>query len=84
SVGSSVLHTGRIESGRCIRQVGVHGNDYSLAETDSRAALRWDLLSVWAHAGKDENEFDNLVQAFTTQAFALDMVRLGCNGQSRA
>jgi P2 family phage major capsid protein len=46
--------------------------------------LRWDLLSVWANAGKDENEFFNLVQAFTTQAFALDMLRIGFNGKSRA
>ncbi|EKS4561945.1 phage major capsid protein, P2 family [Salmonella enterica] len=84
SVGSSVLHTGRSESGRFIRQVGVDGNDYSLVETDSCAALRWDLLSVWANAGKDENEFYNLVQAFTTQAFALDMLRIGFNGKSRA
>ncbi|EKS5367121.1 phage major capsid protein, P2 family, partial [Salmonella enterica] len=53
-------------------------------ETDSCAALRWDLLSVWANAGKDENEFYNLVQAFTTQAFALDMLRIGFNGKSRA
>ncbi|EPX8442832.1 P2 family phage major capsid protein, partial [Salmonella enterica subsp. enterica serovar Newport] len=78
------LHTGRSESGRFIRQVGVDGNDYSLVETDSCAALRWDLLSVWANAGKDENEFYNLVQAFTTQAFALDMLRIGFNGKSRA
>ncbi|EGD1011097.1 phage major capsid protein, P2 family [Escherichia coli] len=84
SVGSSVLHTGRSENGRFIRQVGVDGNDYSLVETDSCAALRWDLLSVWANAGKDENEFYNLVQAFTTQAFALDMLRIGFNGKSRA
>lgn len=39
SVGSSVLHTGRSENGRFIRQVGVDGNDYSLAETDSCAAI---------------------------------------------
>lgn len=84
SVGSSVLHTGRSENGRFIRRVGVDGNDYSLVETDSCAALRWDLLSVWANAGKDENEFFNLVQAFTTQAFALDMLRIGFNGKSRA
>lgn len=62
SVGSSVLHTGRSENGRFIRRVGVDGNDYSLVETDSCAALRWDLLSVWANAGKDENEFFNLVR----------------------
>jgi hypothetical protein len=60
---------------------GVDGNDYSLVETDSCAALRWDLLSVWANAGKEENEFYNLVQTFSTQAFALDMLRIGFNGK---
>ncbi|EPY8429600.1 P2 family phage major capsid protein [Citrobacter youngae] len=71
SVGSSVLHTGRSENGRFVRQVGVDGNDYSLVETDSCAALRWDLLSVWANAGKDENEFYNLVQAFAAEQYRL-------------
>lgn len=84
SVGSSALHTGRHETSRFIRRVGVDGNDYKLVETDSCAALRWDLLSVWANAGKDENEFFNLVQTFSNQAFALDMLRIGFNGTSVA
>ena len=67
NVGASVLHTGRSETGRFVRQVGVDGNTYSLVETDSCAALRWDLLSVWANAGKEENEFYNLVQTFSTR-----------------
>jgi len=84
NVGASVLHTGRSEKGRFVRQVGVDGNTYSLVETDSCAALRWDLLSVWANAGKEENEFYNLVQTFSTQAFAMDMLRIGFNGTHRA
>lgn len=84
SVGASQLHTGRNADGRFVRQVGVDGNTYDLVETDSCAALRWDLLSVWANAGKEENEFFNLVQTFSTQAFALDMLRIGFNGTHRA
>lgn len=84
NVGASQLHTGRNAAGRFVRQVGVAGNTYDLVETDSCAALRWDLLSVWANAGKEENEFFNLVQAFSTQAFALDMLRIGFNGKTRA
>ena len=79
SVGASALHTGRSKEGRFIRRVGVDGNDYKLVETDSCAALRWDLLSVWANAG-GENEFFQLVQAFSNEAFALDMLRIGFNG----
>ena len=84
SVGASRLHTGRNAAGRFVRQVGVDGNTYDLVETDSCAALRWDLLSVWANAGKEENEFFNLVQSFSTQIFALDMLRIGFNGAHRA
>ena len=84
SVGVNALYTGRSENGRFQRRVGVDGNEYKLVETDSCAALRWDLLSVWANAGKDENEFFNLVQTFSNQAFALDMLRIGFNGKSIA
>ncbi|MFE8047590.1 phage major capsid protein, P2 family [Brenneria goodwinii] len=83
SVGSSALHTGRKQGGRFIRGVGVEGNEYKLVETDSCAALPWDLLSVWANAG-GENEFFQKVQAFSNQAFALDMLRIGFNGTSVA
>ncbi|EEA2960293.1 phage major capsid protein, P2 family [Salmonella enterica subsp. enterica serovar Heidelberg] len=78
-VGSSGLYTGRVLDGRFRKKVGVSGNDYRLVETDSCAALTWQLLSVWANAG-DENEFFQRVQEFTNQAFALDMLRIGFNG----
>ncbi|WP_455811911.1 phage major capsid protein, P2 family [Pseudomonas graminis] len=83
SVGASALHTGRNADGRFTRRVGVAGNDYKLIETDSCAALRWDLLSMWANAGNEE-EFFQLVQTFSNQAFALDMLRIGFNGESVA
>lgn len=79
SVGESALYTGRSESGRFSRRVGVDGREYRLVETDSCAALRWDLLSIWANAG-DENQFFEMVQAFSNQAFALDQLRIGFNG----
>jgi len=81
SVGASELHTGRKADGRFVKRVGVDGNDYKLVETDSCAALRWDLLSMWANAGGEE-EFFQLVQTFSNQAFALDMLRIGFNGKS--
>ncbi len=83
SVGASALHTGRNADGRFVKRVGVDGNDYKLVETDSCAALRWDLLSMWANAG-DEEEFFQMVQTFSNQAFALDMLRIGFNGKSVA
>ncbi|ELY2909339.1 phage major capsid protein, P2 family [Cronobacter dublinensis] len=79
NVGASGLHTGRNAGGRFIRSVGVDGNEYKLVETDSCAALKWDLLSMWANAGS-EGEFFQLVQSFSNQAFALDMLRIGFNG----
>ncbi|EOC1235015.1 P2 family phage major capsid protein, partial [Cronobacter sakazakii] len=84
SVGASALHTGRAAEGRFMRRVGVDGNEYKLVETDSCAALKWDLLSVWANSGKSEDEFFNLVQTFSNQAFALDMLRIGFNGKTAA
>lgn len=82
-VGKSGLHTGRVAGGRFRRKVGVDGNDYKLVETDSCAELQWDLLSLWANAG-DEGEFFQMVQTFSNQAFALDMLRIGFNGKEVA
>jgi P2 family phage major capsid protein len=82
-VGTSGIYTGRAAEGRFRRKVGVSGNEYKLAETDSCAVLDWKLLSVWANAG-NENEFFQRVQEFTNQSFALDMLRIGFNGTSVA
>lgn len=83
SVGASALYTGRSETGRFSRRIGVSGNDYKLQETDSCTALLWSLLSVWANAGEEE-EFFQKVQEFSNATFALDMLRIGFNGTSVA
>lgn len=42
--------------------------------------MPWEMLaSVWANAG-GENEFINRMQAFIQESFALDMIRIGWNG----
>ncbi|HGE6484087.1 TPA: phage major capsid protein, P2 family [Klebsiella variicola] len=83
SVGASALYTGRSETGRFTRRIGVSGNDYKLVETDSCTALLWSLLSVWANSGEEE-EFFQKVQEFSNATFALDMLRIGFNGTSVA
>ncbi|CUY72965.1 phage major capsid protein%2C P2 family [Serratia marcescens] len=82
-VGASRLHTGRSATGRFHRNIGVSGNVYTLAKTDSAVDLDWETLSNWANSG-DVNEFMTLVNAFTMQAFALDILRIGFNGISVA
>ncbi|MEQ1967593.1 phage major capsid protein, P2 family [Xenorhabdus nematophila] len=80
SVGNPGLFTGRKKDGRFMRATGIDGNEYKLVETDSGAALKWDLLSIWANSGS-EQEFFQRMQAFTNESFALDMLRVGFNGQ---
>ncbi|WP_414483684.1 P2 family phage major capsid protein, partial [Serratia marcescens] len=74
---------GRSATGRFHRNIGVSGNVYTLAKTDSAVDLDWETLSNWANSG-DVNEFMTLVNAFTMQAFALDILRIGFNGISVA
>lgn len=78
-IGSSRLHTGRAAGGRFHRNINVSGNTYALAKTDSAVDLDWETLSNWVNSG-DENEFMKLVNDFSMQAFALDMLRIGFNG----
>lgn len=79
SVGNPGLFTGRVADGRFSRKTNVDGNTYQLEETDSGAALTWHLLSVWANSGT-ENEFHQRMQTFINECFALDMLRIGFNG----
>ncbi len=79
SVGNPGLFTGRKKGGRFIRDTDLSDNQYQLYETDSGASLPWDVLSVWANSG-NENEFYQLMQAFINEQFALDMLRIGFNG----
>ena len=78
-VGNAGIFTGRKQGGRFIRETGIDGNEYKLAETDSGAALTYAMLSAWANSGSD-NEFFSRMQNFVNEAFALDMLRIGFNG----
>ncbi len=80
SVGNPGLFTGRKKGGRFMRETGIGDNQYALAETDSGAALPWDVLSVWANSD-GENEFYQLMQDFINESFGLDMLRIGFNGE---
>ncbi|WP_346351939.1 phage major capsid protein, P2 family [Oceanimonas sp. AH20CE76] len=82
-MGISSIHSGRKASGRFIKEVGVGGHSYELTETDSGALLPWSTLAVWANAG-NEGEFLRLVNEFINRTFALDMLRVGFNGNSIA
>ena len=84
AVGSNQIYTGRKAGGRFIVSVSVDGNKYQLVETDSGAALPWDVLSTWANTGSTDKEFFNLVQQTTNSSFAADMLRIGFNGKSVA
>ncbi|CFW61861.1 TPA: phage major capsid protein, P2 family [Yersinia enterocolitica] len=83
NVGNPGLFTGRVDEGRFRRKVGVDGNNYELYETDSGASLTYQMLSVWANAGSEE-EFFQRMQAFTNKSFSLDVLRIGFNGKSAA
>ncbi|NHB87180.1 phage major capsid protein, P2 family [Photorhabdus tasmaniensis] len=79
ATGNPGLFTGRKKGGRFMREMGPTGNDYKLVETDSGSFLPYDTLVTWANAGS-ENEFFERIQSFSTESFALDMLRVGFNG----
>ncbi|EHC5956133.1 phage major capsid protein, P2 family [Salmonella enterica] len=83
STGKPGIYTGRKKGGRFSRSLGVSGNEYKLAETDSGSFLDYDTLTNWANSGS-EDEFFQLIQAFSNEQFALDMLRVAFNGVSVA
>ena len=83
STGKPGIYTGRKKGGRFSRSLGVSGNTYALAETDSGSFLDYDTLTNWANSGS-EDEFFQLIQAFSNEQFALDMLRVAFNGVSVA
>lgn len=78
-LGSSALHTGRVPDGRFYRHMAVNGTEFYLSETDSCASLTYVEMSAIANLGKLEY-FADKVSEFFSQAFALDMLRVGFNG----
>jgi len=82
-VGGTAIATGRKKDGRFRTGQNVDGNTYELTETDSCCALTWELLATWANSGS-KNEFMKKMSQNATLRFALDMLRVGFNGTSRA
>ncbi|HCP7936814.1 TPA: P2 family phage major capsid protein, partial [Escherichia coli] len=83
TTGVPGLHTGRKKNARFTLPLGVTGNEYKLAETDSGAHLLYTTLVTWANAG-GENEFFNRIQNFVNRQIALDILRIAFNGTSVA
>lgn len=82
-VGTGKLLTGRVSGGRFRSALGIGGNEYELVETDSCAAITWELLTQWANAG-NVGEFIKLMNTAMTRNFALDILKVGFNGISIA
>ncbi len=82
-VGTGALLTGRVKDGRFRSKVGIAGNTYTLVETDSCAAITWEMLTQWANAGSS-GEFTKLMNNAITRNFALDILRVGFHGVSVA
>lgn len=80
TIGSRQLHTGREISGRFKRKLAANGTDFELVETDTCAVMPYREMAALANFG-DENQFERSVTAFFDQAIALDMLRIGLNGQ---
>lgn len=82
-VGLNQLMTGRKDGSRFGVDTAVDGNEYELTKTDSGCWLGWDTLSSWANSGA-EGEFFARVNDNSAKNWALDMLRIGFNGKSRA
>ncbi|MEZ9233254.1 phage major capsid protein, P2 family [Vibrio amylolyticus] len=82
-VGTGMLVTGRNANGRHMAKMGNGGHEYELVETDSGAAITWQMLTQWANAGSAK-EFNKKMNQQITRMFALDILKIGFNGTSIA
>lgn len=82
-VGTGALLTGRVKDGRFTKKVGIDGNTFDLAETDSGAAIAWATLTQWANSGS-AGEFIKMMNSNITRCFALDILRVGFHGKTIA
>lgn len=80
TVGSRRLHTGRSVEGPFRRRLAATGTDYELVETATHASLTYrEMAELWNFGG--DKHLEETVGAFFEQAVALDMLRVGFNGQ---
>lgn len=80
TVGSRALYTGRVISGRHRRKLPANGTPYELAETDTCVAMPYEEMAKLYNFNGAES-FEGVVHDFFNQAVALDMLRIGLNGQ---
>jgi P2 family phage major capsid protein len=83
NIGASELHTGRVEGGRFRKKVAINGTEFWLSETDTSARISYAEMAEIYNLGK-AGSFDEEMNAFFNQAYALDMLRIGFNGSSIA
>lgn len=81
NIGASELHTGRVDGGRFRKKVSVSGTDFWLSETDTCATISYGDMSDIYNLGK-AGSFDEEMDLFFSQAYSLDMLRIGFNGSS--
>ncbi|WP_343710930.1 P2 family phage major capsid protein [Kosakonia radicincitans] len=81
NVGASELHTGRVMNGRFHKKVSVNGTEFWLSETDTCATIGYGEMSDICNLGH-AGDFDEVMDTFFSQAYSLDMLRIGFNGSS--
>lgn len=83
NIGASELHTGRSVNGRFRKKVTINGTEFWLSETDTCANISYGEMSDIYNLGA-ASDFDSTMDSFFSQAYALDMLRVGFNGISVA
>ncbi|MGP3593391.1 P2 family phage major capsid protein [Vagococcus sp. WN89Y] len=83
NIGASELHSGRVADGRFRKKISVNGTEFWLSETDTCATISYGEMSDIYNLGNAGN-FDEVMDAFFSQAYSLDMLRIGFNGSSIA
>lgn len=81
NTGASELHTGRVDGGRFRKKVSINGTEFWLSETDTCATIGYGEMSDIYNLGNASN-FDDVMDTFFSQAYSLDMLRIGFNGSS--
>ncbi|WP_312346861.1 P2 family phage major capsid protein [Leclercia sp.] len=83
NVGASELHTGRVDNGRFRKQVNINGTEFWLSETDTCAKMSYSEMADIYNLGI-QGDFNKTMDEFFSQAYSLDMLRIGFNGKSIA
>lgn len=81
NIGASELHTGRVMNGRFRKKVSVNGTEFWLSETDTCTTIGYGEMSDICNLGH-AGDFDEVMDTFFSQAYSLDMLRIGFNGSS--